>query len=401
MLHRRLSRGWLTFAIICALQPRIWAQAQPAAAQPAPHVVPGAADLAKGWAALSAGRATEAIASADAVLRTQPRSIDALSLKIHAAVTLRRPTAALDAYEAWLTRVGNREDMFLLEPIAIGVLEAGSRSAEPDVKARALELLARTGDSNARAQLAALASGSASPQSLSALARTGDPDAVKRLAARVQAGGTRDVSLEIDALREGGVKSASTIVAAALDPSRPLPTKMAAARALGQFGDPSVIPKLAAALQDPDPPVRLLAAASLARLGDPRGGDIVRTFANSPLGDLRLLAVEADAPGQPTGSWTSVANEVLKDPDPLVRLRAAELLLQHAADPSAAQEVMRQALTDTNPAMRDAAAQRLAHVPAEALGQDVATLRKLLRDSSALVQVEAAGSILRLSGAAP
>jgi HEAT repeat protein len=359
----------------------------------------GSAELAKGWTALAAGRASEAVAAGDALLRTQPRNVDALSLRIHASVALHRPTAALDAYEAWLARVGNREDVFLLETIAIGVLETASRSTELDVKARALELLARLGDSDARAQLAALASGAASPQSLSALARTGDGEAVKRLASRVQAGTGKDVSIEIDALRDGGVKSAAGIIAAALDPSRPLPTKMAAARALGELGGERAIPALAAALKDPDPPVRALAASSLARLGDPRGSDIVRSFASSPLGDLRLLAVEAEAAGQPNGAWTTVATEVLKDPDPLVRLRAAELLLQHAADPSAAQEVMRQALTDTNPAMRDAAAQRLAHVPPEALGQDLPTLRKLLRDASALAQVEAAGSILRLSGA--
>src|SRR4029453_10601954 len=102
-----------------------------------------------------------------------------------------------------------------------------------------LELLARLGDSDARAQLASLASGAGSPQSLSALARMGDVDAVKRPAARVQAGGAKDVSLEIDALRDGRVTSAAGIVAQALDPSRPLPTKMAAARALGDFGDQS------------------------------------------------------------------------------------------------------------------------------------------------------------------
>jgi HEAT repeat protein len=396
MFYVRFSVFPVALAIACTVQPRVAAQAQPT---PASRATQGAAELAKGWSAFAAGRAADASAISDALLKTQPRSFDALSLKIRASVALRRTTAALDAYETWLPRAGNREDAFLLEPIAIGVLEAASRSPEPDVKARALELLARLGDSDARAQLAAMASGTASPQSLSALARMGDGDAVKRLASRVQSGAARDVSLEIDALREGRVTSAAGIIAQALDPSRPLPTKMAAARALGELGDQSAIPKLAAALKDPDPPVRALAAASLARLGDSRGAEVVRSFASSPVGDLRLLAVEGDAPSQPNGAWTTVATEVLKDPDPLVRLRAAGLLLQHAADPSAAQEVMRQALTDTNPAMRDAAAQRLSNVPPEALGQDLPTLRKLLRDPSVLAQVEAAGSILRLSGA--
>jgi len=195
------------------------------------------------------------------------------------------------------------------------------------------------------------------------------------------------------------VKSAAPMMIAALDPGRPLPTKMAAARALGEFGDPSAIPPLREAMKDPDPPVRVAAAAALARLGDAAGIDYVRKFENSPVGDLRLLAVEASAAGNPTGAWVGVASGVLNDPDPLVRLQAAELLLQHAADPGKAREVLFSALGDSNPAMRTAAAQSLERIPAVALENDLGVLRKLLRDPSPLVQLEAAAGLLRVSGA--
>jgi HEAT repeat protein len=89
---------------------------------------------------------------------------------------------------------------------------------------------------------------------------------------------------------------------------------------------------------------------------------------------------------------------VLQDPDPLVRLRAAELLLQHAADPGNAGAVLAQALADTNPAMRSAAAQRLENLPVNALERDVPTLRKLLRDKQPEVQLEAAAGLLRITG---
>ncbi len=240
---------------------------------------------------------------------------------------------------------------------------------------------------------------SGTAQSDAALARLGDAAAVTRLAGRVKNGAARDVSDAIDALSDGGVKTAAGVIAGALDPARPLPTKMAAARALGKLGDPTFVPQLKLALKDPDPPVRVMAAAALAQLGDESSADLMRTYANSPVGDLRLIAVEAGASANPSGQWVGVATGVLQDPDPLVRLRAAELLLQYAADPGAAAEVFTQALVDTNPAMRHAAAQRLDRLPAGALERDLPTLRKLLRDPSPLVQLEGAGGILRVAGA--
>jgi HEAT repeat protein len=360
--------------------------------------------LAKGWTAVAAGRPAEAEKVGDALLKASPRDHDAVALKIAARLAARGATAAvaaLDAYEGWLQAVREREDVFLLESIASGALGALATSTDATVRARALELLAASGSQNAAAQLRTIATAEGGKQGVSdaALARLGDASAVQRLAVRVKSGAGRDVSDAIDALVDANVQNAAGTIAAALDPARPLPTKMAAARALGTLGDQNVLPQLKKALQDPDPPVRVLAAAALARLGDNAGAEIVRSFENSPVGDLRLLAVEASASGNPTGPWVTVATGILQDPDPLVRLRAAELLLQHAADPGAARDTFLQALADTNPAMREAATQRLDRLPASALERDLPTLRKLLRDPSPRIQLEAAGSILKISGA--
>jgi len=387
---------FITAMLTSALLARLPLAAQGPATSPR-----GAQELAKGWVALAGGRAGEAERASDALLKATPRDHDALALKVRARLAGRGVSAALDTYEAWLPTVRQREDVFLLETIATGLLESLASSADLSVRARALEILSAIGDSNAMARLNAMAASGETAQGDAALARLGDAAAVKRLAGRVKNGGARDVSDAIDALRDGDVKTAAGVIAGALDPSRPLPTKMAAARALGQLGDASRVPQLKEALKDPDPPVRVMAAAALARLGDDSAADLMRTYANSPVGDLRLIAVEAGAAGNPTGPWVGVATGVLQDPDPLVRLRAAELLLQHAADPGAAGEVFAQALGDTNPAMRYAAAQRLDHLPAAALERDMATLRRLLRDASPLVQIEAAGGLLRVAGALP
>jgi hypothetical protein len=383
-----------------------------AAAQPARTAGSSSSEeaqlLAKGWTAVAAGKPAEAEKLGDALLKASPRDHGAIALKIAARLAARGATAAvaaLDAYEGWLQAVREREDVFLLESIASGSLAALATSTDATVRARALELLAASGNQNAAAQLRTIATaeggkeGGKAGVSDAALARLGDANAVQRLAARVKSGAGRDVSDAIDALVDANVQNAAGTIAAALDPARPLPTKMAAARALGTLGDQNVLPQLKKALQDPDPPVRVMAAAALARLGDNAGADIVRSFENSPVGDLRLLAVEASASGNPTGPWVTVATGILQDPDPLVRLRAAELLLQHAADPGAARDTFLQALADPNPAMREAATQRLDRLPASALERDLPALRKLLRDPSPRIQLEAAGGILKIAGA--
>jgi HEAT repeat protein len=207
-----------------------------------------------------------------------------------------------------------------------------------------------------------------------------------------------DVSNEIDALVKAKATSAVQAIAGALDPARPMPTKLAAARALGQLDARDAIPQLRRALEDPDPPVRFVAAAALSRLGDQAGAAQLTQMENSPVADIRMMAAEVAAPGNPSGAWVAAATAALQDPDPMARLGAAELLMKYAADPAPGKAVLDQALADPNPAMRLAAALTLDEIPPGVLGTDVAQLRRLLRDPDAQVRIAAAGSLLRLTG---
>jgi HEAT repeat protein len=358
-----------------------------------------AQDLAKGWSALAAGRTADAEAIADTLIQAGSRRHDAVSLKIAARVQAGRADAALDQYEEWL-KVSPHEDVFLLQPIAAGILEGHAGAKDAGVRVDALQALAEAGDKGAASKLAALsASGEGPGAADEALARIGNPEAVARLTRLVAApGGRRDVSGAIEALVKVKAAGAVSALTAALDPGRPMPTKMSAAKALGTLGAVEAIPQLRRALQDPEPPVRMMAAVSLARLGDQSGNDVIRNMENSPVADLRLMAAGVSAPNNPTGAWVSTATAALEDPDPGVRLSAAQLLLAHGADRTAAAAVLNRALADANPALRLLATRAAADAPAEALAGDVASLRRLLRDTDPRVQIVAAGVLLKLSG---
>jgi HEAT repeat protein len=81
-----------------------------------------------------------------------------------------------------------------------------------------------------------------------------------------------------------------------------------------------------------------------------------------------------------------------------VRLSAAQLILAHGTDRTAAAAVLNQALADPNPALRLLATRAVADAPPEALAGDVASLRRLLRDSDPRVQIVAAAVLLKISG---
>jgi HEAT repeat protein len=320
-----------------------------------------------------------------------------VALKIEARAAGGRAIPALDAYEQWQSAV-RQEDPFILAPVAVGLLRTAS-TTDSDLRAkfRALELLAAAGDATARQALATAATNSFL-EADAALLRLGDPGAAERLERRVEAPSSRDKSDLIDALRKAKSKrSAGAITRALQDPA--MPTRMAAARALGDLDARDSIPQLLPVLNDPEPPVRFMAAVALAKLGSAAGDNFVRQLQNSPVGDMRMLAAEVTAPGNPSGPWVAEATKVLQDPDPLARLRAAELLVRHAADPSAGLEALRVALAENNPAIRFAAADLLEDLPRSPIAEDLPSVRRLLRDPSAPVRVEAAGILLRLSAA--
>jgi HEAT repeat protein len=79
-------------------------------------------------------------------------------------------------------------------------------------------------------------------------------------------------------------------------------------------------------------------------------------------------------------------------------LSAAQLLLAHGADRTAAAAALNRALADPNPALRLLATRALADTPPLALAGDVPSLRRLLRDADPRVQIVAAGVLLKLAG---
>ena len=117
-----------------------------------------------------------------------------------------------------------------------------------------------------------------------------------------------------------------------------------------------------------------------------------------PVTDIRLMAAEVSAAGNPSGPWVSTATGALQDPDPVVRLSAAQLLLAHGPDPTAALATLNRALSDPNPALRLVGARALEQIPRNVLGTDVASLRRLLRDADPRVRIVAAAALLKLAG---
>jgi HEAT repeat protein len=357
-----------------------------------------ASALARGWTAIAAGRPGEAAALAETVLADPWYAHDAVALQIAAAVTTGAAATGLEPYERWINTSG-REDTFLLRPIAGATLVELARSQETRLRFAALSTMAAAGDRSARQTLIdAGQPGGASVEATTALAALGDRGAIARLQAAVAAGGTGDKTPAIHALRDAGGPGAGGAIAKALtDPAAP--SRIAAANALAEMGATDAIPALKAALGDPDPAVRFMVSAALARLGAPQGDVTLESLAVSPMGDMRLFAAEAEAATNPSGRWTGIAQGLLRDPDPLVRLNAAELLVTRSTDPDAARAILT-ALADANPGVRAQAA-RILPVAAARGAVEVAALRALLRDPLPDVRLGAARSILAITAVLP
>lgn len=346
--------------------------------------------LAHGWSELAAGRTRSATDAASRVLKGSPRDHDAASLLVAAALAGPGSLAALDAYEQWLTST-RREDPFLLEDIAAGELRALSKANEPRITFAALALLAGAGDDEARAQLAALASETTMPlDAEAALARAGNPVGVRRLKARITAGGPLDKSYAIRALQESGQPAIAAAIAEGLKDASPT-SRIAAAGALAELRATEALPELRAAASDPDPSVRTMVEIALGLLGDPQGLQTLAGLASSPVPDYRLIAARSSAARNPQGDWAVTAEALLRDPDPAIRLRAAELLLAHGRFESV-EGMLSAALNEPAAPVRTVAARLLARVPHDERG--LALIRRMLRDSLPEVRLEAARALV-------
>lgn len=133
---------------------------------------------------------------------------------------------------------------------------------------------------------------------------------------------------------------------------------------------------------------------ALARLGDPQSSVTLESLATHPIGDMRLFAVAAQADKNADGAWISIVEALLQDPDPLLRVRAAEVLIRRAGDPASGRAALLTALSDPNPAVRSEAAALLPEL-VDRGRPDLALFRRLLRDPLPETRIAAARALLR------
>lgn len=345
-----------------------------------------AARLAQGWTALAAGRHAEAARIADALLQGAPGNHHAIALKIE-ALAAAEPLSSLDAYESWLQR--RPEDVFLLAPVARGVLQQIASGGDLELRIAALEHLATAGATSARTELQQLrAAGQAPIAADTALARLGSEEAVARLTAAVDSSTPMDRSALAATLGSVGPAAVPTLLSLLQSPQGP--TRAAAVAALGKLGARQAVERVRTVMQDPDPFVRSSAAVALTRLGDPAGQAAVDRMLDSEVPDLRLMAAEAWN-GQP-GPWVEAIRPLLENMDGTIRIQAARLIAP--VDPAAADRVLSAAASDENPAIR-AEAVRAGAESGDNIFVNVAQLRRLLRDADPAVRLHAAAVLLR------
>jgi HEAT repeat protein len=341
--------------------------------------------ISRGWAALAAGRASDAISIADGVLKRKPRSHAAFTLKIEALSAGTQPLAALDAYEAWIPKAGgNVDDRGLLEPVALGLLRTLTMARDEAVRTAALRILANTGDDSAIEALRKTSTGG-NQRAMLALAEEGDANAIASLQTLVGSGSGRDMSAAIASLAEHGGLTPALIETLAKD--RVPMNRAAAADALARSKDPGAAHLLDTLSQDPDPLVHSSVILARAKNGDERALTDARAMLASEVPDIRLSAAEALLATLPREAEQAV-RPLLSNPDGLNRFRAAAIVGQ--TDPAAVQSVLMEGLANQNPLIQ----QETARIVGEILPGNIVLLRQLLRHPDPTIVVHAAGALV-------
>ena len=341
--------------------------------------------ISRGWAALAAGRPAEAVSLADGILKKRPRSHAAFILKIEALSTGSQPLAALDAYEAWIPKIGgNVDDRGLLEPIAVGLLRVLSTDRDVAIRISALRVLASTGDDAAAEALRKLAT-EGNPQAMVALSDDGDTTAIASLQAMVGSGSPRDMSAGIRSLSDRGALTPELMQSLAKD--RVPMNRAAIADALASSKDPAAQSLLDALGQDPDPLVHFSVIVARAKNGDDAALAQARTMLASDVPDIRLSAAEALSSKLPVESEQAV-RPLLTNPDGIYRFRAAAIVGR--SDPAAVQSVLMEGLAHQSPLIQ----QEAARIVGTTLPNNIVLLRQLLRHPDHSVVVAAAGALV-------
>jgi HEAT repeat protein len=277
---------------------------------------------------------------------------------------VRQIPAALDAYEKYVAPAKSEDGALLASIARASLQLLATEQRAVDVRPAALERLAAYGDLDARNELALAAAGehTLTREALAAdtaLARLGDQKAVTRLGERLFSPDLRDKIFLIDALVAANARASAYLLVSLLQDRDPV-TRSAAADALGALGAREAVPQLQELLTDEDGSVRLSAAASLKQLGSDAADEQIAQMLMSPAADVRLMAAEALANGK-RKQWVEVVRPMLQDPNGLLRLHAAKLFAR--VEPVAARDVLVKATSDQNPVVRDQASTILESIP--------------------------------------
>lgn len=350
-----------------------------------------AAQVAEAKKAAAERRTQQAVELADAVLAKDPHNAEAIVIKVQALAEADDLDGAIVAYEAFVLR-GGAESADALRPLALAHLRELSGNRTSTVAAGALEALARSGDTASRDALSERAwpkdkDTAPSQAAVDALARLGDANAVAEVAARLDAPQPAAKQSALNTLSTADPARLSAALPALLKEADPS-LRTVAIDAAGRAGHRNAVPLLRPLLDDEMYLIRLWAAVALKRLGDAGGDAVLAAGLKSELNDARLLAARGYI-GSADRTWVAAIVPILDDPNGFNRFAAAELLAP--VEPDKALPVLEAGVADPNPAIRDVALKAL-------LAQSsppVSKLWPLLRDVSPWVRVQAAAALAR------
>lgn len=337
-------------------------------------------------AAVARGEGDELLAAADAALVRTPSDRNAAARKIAVLLASNDVSAALRVYEAW-AEPSRLEDGSLLSRVARGILAELDKAPLSEIRMRALEARARLGDAGAREAI--VKRRKASPPTADtwdatmALARLGDAEAAAEVlrSARETAGSRKVAAL---ATLQGlpTTPALVEILRGALLEGDDMVRDAAADAATGRDA-PSLVEPLRTVLKSARFTAPLRAAVALWRMGDRTGQPLLESALKGDLADARILAAHAYAGSRDT-AWAATLEPVLADPNQLLRIFAAELLLP--VKPEEAMRALEPLATDPNPVLRTEAVRVLATSPTVS----TPSLRAALGDPAPSVRLLAA-----------
>lgn len=343
-------------------------------------------------AARTKGDIPEALRLADEALDRQPTSREAVTLKIELTASTGALAGALEAYDRYI-KAGGAGDRALLVPIARAELGKLRENDLAEIRATALASLIAGGDAAARKELERTTTAGGSSSSIAtdaALSRLGDDRAASRLADHVRQGRLSARLSALDAVKtlESAPSSIERAIIGALE-DKESAVRAGAAQAAGDLKIRAALPALRRALADPVPYlVKLSAAVSLRRMGDPAGDGILRQALASDIPEARTFAARAYTITE-ARLWRPAIEPLLTSATGLDALNAAELLLPLKS--AAAQLVLDKAVADPNPSVRA----RAARVAVRQRDITPALLRRLLGDDAPLVRLYAADGLIQ------